>query len=477
MIDLQTVYMRAYLRELERRVAITSDALAWYEGDPELVADDLVPAFQEGTAAEADFLRFATQVVSDGPLALRLRRQAMLGTVTWSRTTADIDRQLGDLRLRRLAEQGAKSLVVNGVCAYWPVMREAVRSAGDDDEQPVADPGTPTLQHLGGHLELLWADDDVGGMPVGLLQVTGNQTLHEGAGVRYDVRIWDFTDRQLRVWLNLQKPWQIGDDPTHVYPRDGDGSGDLIMPTVEWTDTDQYGHPVGEGRTNLPLLRQEVATTMRIMRASQSHAFPVWALQGDWQLVQNIGTNTVLRARSAGSTAERIGGGDMEQLFLERRELRERVRTQHMLPLTGSQDAPSGEAYVQANVAYYTVSDDYALHLSQALTPAVRGYLALLRGTTDTSAADLQALEITVKPDMELKRSTISMQVREDFRAGLVSLEMAMAELEAYYPGTDPQMLRRWLDAHALDSAIDDDDSLPDPARFAQTDDDRDSTT
>lgn len=474
MIDLQTVYMRAYLRELERRVAVTSDALAWYEGDPELVAEDLVPTFQEGTAAEADFLRFATQVVSDGPLALRLRRQAMLGTVTWSRTTPDIDAHLRALRLRRLAEQGAKALVVNGVCAYWPVMREAVRSP-DADSQPVPDPGTPTLQHLGGHLELLWDDDDVGGTPIGLLQVTGNQSLHEGAGVRYDVRVWDFTDKQLRVWLNLPKPWAIGTDPDHTYPRDGDGSGALIMPTVEWIDTDQYGHPVGEGRTNLPLLRQEVATTMRLMRASQAHAFPVWALQGDWQLVQNIGTNTVLRARTAGSTAERIGGGDMEQLFIERRELRERVRVQHMLPLTGSQDAPSGEAYVQANVAYYTVSDDYATHLAAALTPAVRGYLALLRGTTDATGSDLMALDITVKPDMELKRATISMQVREDFRAGLVSLEMAVAELEPYYPGTDEQMLARWLDLH--DAAGDDDDSLPDAARFARAGDDADDDT
>lgn len=460
MIDLTTIYVRGFLRGLQDRVRATADALAWYEGDPEYIADQLLPAFTEGSDAERDFLRFALQTQSPGPLALRLRRQAAVSTVTWSQVPDDINDRLDALHptLRRVAKAAAKHLFVNGITAVWPVIRERV-TAPEGQTDPTPGDDMPTLQHLGGHLELLWEPDDVGGTPVGLLQITGNQATHEGTGVRYDTRIWDFTSGRLLVWLNIGEPYGVGGDPTHVYPTDG--TGDLLMPTVVYSDLDQYGLPVGEGKAAMPMLRQAVAVDMRVLRTSQAHAFPVWALSGRWEEVKRIGANTVLRARDGDARAERVNSGDLQPLFDEREDLRERVRQQLVLPITGAQSAPSGEAYVQANVAYNGATDELATLVGEALTPAVRGYLALQDGTTDPTAyADVL---ITVKPDRELKRSIIGMQVREDYRVGLVSRRMALGELEPFYPNSSTDEVEAWI---ATEEDLPDPPPLP-PASLA----------
>jgi hypothetical protein len=478
-IHLRTEYMRGYLRALQQRVQLTAEAMAWHQGDPEYIPAELLADMQEGTDAYREFVRFAKQTQNRGPMMLRLRRQAALGTVTWTDADPVMTRRLDALRLRRLAQQGMDALVVNGICAYWPVVRSTVtsRAALDqrDDARPVTeDMARPTLQHLSGHLELLWDDDDVGGTPVGLLQVTGNQRTHEGDGVLYDVRIWDFTEQRLLVWTGLEQPWMLGTDPTHTFPDDADteAGAQLVMPTVEWIDLDQYGYPVGEGKVNLPSLRDEVSTNMRLKRASTSHAYPVWALVGDWTAVETIGAHTILRARREGSTAERVESADLLALLRERAELREDIRQAYMAPLTGSQDAPSGEAYVQANVAYYTVSDDYAQHLGLALSQPVRQYLAMLDGTTELSQT-LQDFSVVVKPDLELKRATISMQVREDFRAGMTTRRMAIGELEPFYPSATSEHLEAVM---SLDDPLDDDAGDPDgnerPEAFADTSDD-----
>lgn len=444
MIDLTTIYVRGFLRGLQDRVRATADALAWYEGDPEYIADQLLPVFTDGSDAESDFIRFSAQTQSPGPLALRLRRQAAISTVTWSKLPPDLNTRLDDAHpmLRRVAQAAAKHLFVNGIAAAWPVIRDRVTSP-DGQTDPTPGDSSPTLQHLGGHLELLWEPDDVGGTPVALLQITGNQATHEGAGVRYDTRIWDFTSGRLMVWLNLAQPWEVGGDPTNTYPQDG--GGELVMPTVVYADIDQYGLPVGEGKTAMPFLRQAVSVDMRVLRTSQAHAFPVWALMGKWEVAKRIGANTVLRAREADARAERISSGDLQPLFDEREDLRERVRQQLVLPITGAQSAPSGEAYVQANVAYNSATDELAALVGELMTPAARGYLALQDGKTDPTAyADVR---VTVKPDRELKRSIIGMQVREDYRVGLVSRRMALGELEAFYPNSGTDELEAWIEA------------------------------
>lgn len=470
MIDLQSVYIRGFLRDVQARVQTTTDALSWYEGDPEYISDQLLPPFTEGSNAAEDFVRFAKQVQNMGPMALRLRRQAAIGSITWSdarlaaaqdasdaekaaaKAAADeLDARLEAMPRARWAQAVAKGLLVNGVTAVWPVLRGGALP-DPDDGQPVDARGElpPTLQVLGGHLEPLWDPDDVGGTPVGLMQVLGNVDTYLGRGIRYDIRVWDFTTGTLRVWRNRLQPWDLGairdDDPDGgeftQYPQEGQGA--LAMPTIVWADVDQYGLPIGEGRSNMPTLRQIVAQDMRVLRTSQSHAFPVWALSGKWEAVSRIGANTVLRARDGDATAQRISSGDLGPLFDERQAILERFRQALALPITGAGDAPSGEAYTQANVAYATASDDLAGLVSDALTAGVRGLLSLQDGSA-TPLPAYDGLRVTVMPDRELKRTVISMQVREDFRVGAVSRRMAWGELEQFYPNTTTEEVERWL--------------------------------
>jgi hypothetical protein len=282
------------------------------------------------------------------------------------------------------------------------------------------------------------------------MQVLGNVDTYLGRGIRYDIRVWDFTNRTLRVWRKRLQPWDLGvvsdDDPDggefDQYPQEG--QGELAMPTIVWADVDQYGLPIGEGRANMPTLRQIVAQDMRVLRTSQSHAFPVWALSGKWETVSRIGANTVLRAREDSARAERISSGDLQPLFDERQALLERFRQALALPITGAGDAPSGEAYTQANVAYATASDQLARLVGDALTAGVRGLLSLQDGSA-RPLPKYDGLRVTVMPDRELKRTTISMQVREDYRVGATSRRMALGELEQFYPNTTTAELERWL--------------------------------
>jgi hypothetical protein len=274
MINLRDEYVRGFLRGLKNRVQATATALSWADGDPLYVDSELIGELPEDGEARAEFIRFARQIQNRGPYALKLRRTAAVGLITWSTVAPKRDALLKGLPRKRLARGVAKDLLVNGVAALWPVIRERVTS------EKLGEVGRePTIQRLTGHLEILWDEDDVGGTPSGLLQITGNKATSLGDGPRYDTRIYDFRDGKIRVWSALAEPYAIADEPDETWPK---GDGELLMPTVVWNDVDQYGYPVGEFKVNLPTLRQEVAQSMRILRTSQAHAYPIWALAGRW---------------------------------------------------------------------------------------------------------------------------------------------------------------------------------------------------
>ncbi|MFU8868646.1 hypothetical protein [Natronococcus sp.] len=429
MIDLENLYVRAFLDQVALRVALTSETLSWVDGEPVLIADELVPPFTEGSEAERAFLRYSRQVQSLAPRALRIRRQGAIGTITWSEVPSSYDEILDRLPLRRLARDATKDLLANGIAAAWPIMRQPLEGS--------AAPARPLLQRLGGHLELIWREDDVAGDPIGLLQITGSAATHHGKGLRYDVRVYDFEETALRVWRALRTPTDLGGDPDATYPENGET---LIMPTVVWAELDQSGYPVGELKQALPLFKQELAEAIRVLRTSDAHSYPIWTLVGSFEEPKRLGPNIVLRAKSSDARAERVAPGDLSPLFAEGDRTQDRIRTDLLLPITTGGQIPSGEALVQANASYNGASDDLARLLSELMSDAVRGYFELLE-------LDLEpGFLVTVKPDRELKRLTIAMQVREDFRAGLVNHEIALGELEQFYPNMDSAMLARWLE-------------------------------
>lgn len=440
MIDLEQTYIRAYLEQLRLRVAATSEALAWVDGDPTLDPEQLVPPFTEGSEAARSFERYSHQVQSLAPRALRIRRQGAIGTITWSEVSPAYDEILDRIPFRRLARDASKDLLTNGITAAWPIDRPAAEGSSL--------PSRTVIQRLGGHLEPLWREDDVGGDPAALLQVTGSATTHRGRGLRYDVRIYDFEHEQLRVWHNLANPTDLAGEPDETYPEDG--GEPLTMPTVVWVELDQAGYPVGELKQALPLFKQELAESLRVLRTSDAHSYPIWTLVGSFEEPRRLGPNIVLRAKNADARAERVQPADLAPLFAEADRTQDRIRTDLLLPITTGGQIPSGEALVQANASYNGANDDLARLLSDLYTGTTHGLFRLLGLELDG------AFVVTVKPDRELKRMTIGMQVREDFRAGIINHQIALGELEQFYPNLDTETLGDWLaEASSLPPADD----------------------
>ena len=450
MIDTKSDYVKGYLEHLRARVALTSEALSWVEGEPTLDPKELVPPFTEKSEAALAFERYAKQSQSLGPRALRIRRQGMIGSITWSKVPPRVNDLLDALPLRRLARDLAKDVLTNGIAALWPYVRARPGAAEGDG-------GAPTIQRIAGHLELLWNEDDVGGEPAGLLQVVGNAATYRGKGVRYDVRIWDFEDRQLRVWKELDAPGNLAEPPDETYPRAGET---LEMPAVGWAELSQDGYPLGELKTALPLLKQEIGQAIRVLRTSDAHGYPIFTLAGGFETPSRLGANVVLRAKDASARAERVAPADLGPLFEEADRVQDRLRTDLLLPITTGGQIPSGEALVQANASYNNASDDGARLLSDLETAGARGYLRLLGIEVDA------AFRVTVKPDRELKRMSIAMQVREDFRAGIINREIALGELEQFYPNLDTETLEDWLAEAAAPLPG---SGVPSPGAFARS--------
>lgn len=426
-MDLQSEYVNLFLQDVAFRVMLTAEAISWVDGDQVLMYDELLPKMSEGSRAWHDFQRFSKQVQSMFPRAMSMRRQGAVGTVTWTETAPEVGKVLDALRLRRIAKEASKQLLTNGIAALWPVLREEPRADGEDDLR---------LQVLRGHLEVLWDEDDVGGKPAALMQVTGNFGTNLGAGIRYDIHLWSFYDGTLRIWRNAPQPFALGGTPSETYGLDGET---IALPTVAWIDTTQDGYPVGEFKTYLPTAKQQISQALRIMRTSQLHAYPNWAMAGQWEAMDEVGPSTVFRAVDPTAKVTRLEAGDMSQLFTEADRIEDEMRTNLMLPITRSGEIPSGEALMQANASYNAASDDYAEVLGELLTGGARGYLELNR-------TPVEDLKVTVKPNRELRRLQISMQVREDFKEGIINREMALLELEQFYPTMSSEMIEKWLE-------------------------------
>lgn len=409
MIDLQTAYVRAYLAAVKDRITNSASTLEWAHGEQTLVSDDLIPPFPRDPKARqralADWDRYKKQVQSLGPRILKTKRGGAIGDVNWGgKNTGKIDERLEGLNLRQLARSSFDNLVVNGVTAAWAYRDE--------------DTSETRVQALGGYLEPIYPEDDPTGEIVGLYQAM--QDASSAGLIRYRVRVYDLKEQGIREWRGLKDPTELDRPPTNEWVN-------TSVPRVVVFDTDQAGYPIGELSQALELLRAEVALQLQIMRVADAHAFPILYMTGAWDEPTELGRATVLRSGESG-TAGRIDPGDMAQLFTLQDRAMERLRADLSLPIgsitTGSW--PSGEALQQANVAYITSSQDYALLLSDLLTGVVGDY-GTLEGISDPPP-------VTVSVNREQMRTVISTQVREDYFRGIVSLRMAVTAVAPYYP-------------------------------------------
>ena len=434
-MNLDTAYVRAYLADVTTRITLAANALDWAHGKQELLNTDLIPPFPtESTAyAEAykDWQRYQKQVQSLGPRALKTKRMGAVGDINWGgRDAGGIDDKLAQLNLRALARTAFDPLCVNGITAGMAFLDEETREN--------------RIQILGGFLEPFYREDDPTSDPIGLYQVTQDPGNFR---VRYRVRVYDFGERSIREWRDLDDPTKLDGPPSEEWTK-------TSVPRVATFDTDQDGYPVGELAQCLTTLAGEVADQLRILRVADTQAWGILALAGDWDADTEMGATTILRSTEASSTASRIEPASLEPLFQKHDRTMERLRGDLSLPIAsiGGGQWPSGEALHQANIAYISSSSDYATILSEFLTALTRDF-ALLEGVPEEKSPP-----VTISISREQMRNVVSKQAREDYQAGIVSLRMAVTSVAPYYPNATDDDIELFLGVTPAPDITDDEE-------------------
>lgn len=408
MIDLQSAYVRAVLQGVTTRVALAAEALDWADGLQTLDSTELVADLKDEVSLKA-WRRLAKQVQGLGPRAVAHKRTAAIGSVSWGGDNPNgIDDRLVDLDLDRLAVTALKRLVAVGISGVLPHQPET---------------GQPRLQNMGGHIEPLYDEDDIGGTPAAWLQV-----LAEADGRKYRLRLYepdpgDPARGTLTEWRNANQPYELGNAPTEQWTG-------VLMPTVVMVDTAQDGTPLGELTQALPLLKGEVAQQLRILRAADANSWPKRWMSGDWDVPESETAETVLVATDPASSVGVIDPPKLEGLFALHDRMLDRVRADLKLPITSITTGtfPSGEALDQANAISISTAKELARLVQTLLTGGVRGLCELLNIPRD------KAPPVSVEINREQTRRMVTEQARADFAAGLIPRRVAVLTVSQYYP-------------------------------------------
>lgn len=409
MIDLKSTYVRAVLQGVTQRVALAAEALDWTDGKQVFNEQELAPPITHEEDRDA-WARFIKQVQSMGPRAFSHKRTAAIGSINWGGDDpGQIDDRLAEVDLEYLAVKALKSLVATGIAGVLPHQPEV---------------GLPRLQNMGGYLEPLYDEDDVGGAtPRGWLQV-----MSEPDGVKFRIRVYELdpadpTRGTLYEWRKASQPYEIGNAPAATWEN-------VLMPTVVMADTAQDGTPIGELTQALPTLKGEVAQQIRILRASDANAYPLRWAAGDWDIPKERGALDVLIANETDATIGVLEAPLLEGLFTQHDRIMERVRGDLNLPIStiNTGTFPSGEALDQANANSISTASMYARLLQRLLTGGVAG-LAELFGIKRSSAPP-----VSVEINREQTRRMVTDQVRNDWREGLISFRAAVITVSQYYP-------------------------------------------
>lgn len=405
----QTAYIRHVLEGVSARVATAAEVLDWADGQASLNESELIPPIRSGDdSARKAWERFKKQVQNFGPRAVSYKRAAAIGTVNWGGyNTKNIDIHLDNIDLESRAKRALKNLVALGIAGVIPHAPEG---------QP------PRLQILGGYLEPLYGEDD-NEEPAAWLQVTA-----ESAGDTFRLRIYEPDPLTPLIgtvteWREQRNAWEIGNQPSSVLEG-------VLMPTIVMTDTDQAGLPVGELAQALPVLKAEVAQQIRILRAAEANIHPTrWAV-GDWDFGSTHGAEDVLIASHTDSSIGVIDPPGLATLFEQHDRILERVRGDLKLPVSSITTGtfPSGEALDQANAVANATAREYAVAVARLLTGGVRGFCLAL-GIPDDNAP-----LVSVEVNREQERRSVSEQVRNDWRDGLISFRAAVTTVSQFYP-------------------------------------------
>lgn len=408
---MHSLFIRNQLRSLEERIADHAEALDWATLPKPVVNWATMLPKATTVAAQEALLRYLKTLAGVGRRVYSKRLWGAVGNVSWGGDSAELDDALVALDIDAIARQAFKRLFALGIVGVLPYRNAAT--------------GEPTLEVLSGYLENLT-------QPENRERDTGLMQAWQDDRGRWHVRVWNYAERILSEWRNLDLVSGLGRQPTAVTPN-------APMPAVAVMERDQAGLPVGEMVAGLELLRGEMVDQISYRRVSETHVFPIRWMAGPWSEIQELGPNVILKGSDASKSALGVWeGGSIEPVTQRLDTTLNRIREHFSLPfgVLGT-TTPSGEALREANQSFIAASMSYATALSSLLSRAVELYATLL---------GVQAAPVAVDVNREATREARMAEVRENYRAGLMPRRQAVIEIMAYYPMWRSEDAYAWLD-------------------------------
>ena len=420
MIDIESQYIKDYLDGITIRVREVAEAFDWLEGKQKPRWDKILPNVNTNNEKTRQALdRYRMQMQSIGPRAFRAKLSGVVGVVNWGGDSKELDKRLRDLDINALARVIFKELFVSGICALYAFT----------DQQT----GQEKLQVLGGYIEPLYPEDDLGGEVIGLYQVLSSGDTVQN---KYNIRVYDFEEKAISHWNNKDEPYEVGFLPDEVFENQ-------LMPMFSIMNKTQDGYASGEFLNALPLVMAEFAQQLRTIRISESHVFAPVYFKGQWKASDQIGPHIAYRATDAGWTDAEIGrvqAGDMQGQFDLADKTLERVRADLSLPVnfTGTQP-PSGVSLEQMNIAYITSIRDYAERIGWLLTKGVQNYSELVE------VGNTEDVLVSVTPNREHFKSQVMADITNLFEKGLMPKSVAARELQPYFETWSDDELKEFI--------------------------------
>lgn len=433
MIDLTTTIAREQLMAIYDRIVeseITHDLAqgTWRPRD-----DYLLPA-AHNQARKRAYTRALRQMQTLGPRIMHTKADAILGAITWSGEDEAVDEMLTSLDLLGFARKLLPSLLVDGIAA-------GMAHTMDD--------GETRITRLGGYLQPYVNEYDMDQID-GLYQawstsVFTSEKLTSGTrdsdfdtndsnftrSYRWTVRIYDWSDGEenatIREWRNLSNPTFLGATPTTIE--------NAPVPRLAIAQTTNDGLPIGEMLQAAPSLMALWKTEANLTLVEELAAFPMLAIKGNGN-VEAIGPAEPI-ALDADGDAYWMEPGNLDQLRAQRAIRMERIREDLALPggFIGN-DSPSGEAFKEANIRFRQNARGYSEALSTVLTKLLVDYAAL---------TGIQPETVFVTPTVEYDFAEKAQWTISLYEKGIIPLDIAAREMQAYYGHWDDQELQEWL--------------------------------
>lgn len=390
------------LRKAMQRVEI---ARLWYLGNGRL-QDIPISVPSSGTLRE-DIERLFSRTASVGQSILNTRRTGAVSQVSLTGSA-----QFGRLHLPELARKLYDDLFIQGIAAVT-----TYRDMG----------GKVRFARLGGYLEPVRDPSDSD-------HVTGIMQIMQTPGLRleYVVRVFAFEAGDSRAILRTWPPTSTLETKFSRPAREEE------VAAPSWAQVGQTADDssAGEGSSLLGLVLGYAATTMRIERVADAHAYPILWVQGIINQLDEVGPNKTFVFDNGGSL-HRLESGDIGQLRDLRNDLDAMLSSQFSLPgrVSGA-EWPSGEALAEARLNYTAQSRSYAAILTGLLGEGLNTYAQLAGLSAPTVAVEpYEAYEVRDK-------LTLALQL---YREGVIPLRQVAILAQQLLPLWTDQDLESFL--------------------------------